>query len=631
MPNVLIPSVLVLSLASAVHSAAPMRVGMNVWFDSYWTGDLPFTDCMKSARHFKYTAVNDPGSQNDPYPFESSMQASAGFYQSLAVDSNGYPLQVPVMHNGTAYRPVTVMLNACKKSVYPVGTFTLVFEGSGRIVLGWDARDTIDATGGTTNHSFTVTRAALDAAPSTPASPYTRGIVLTIVRSEAADHIRNVRVILPGYADSWGHQPFTREWLAGLRPFNVVRFMDWCNANHSKVVRWGDRVTPNDFPQGVAAEDMRYDSSGGVAYEHMIDVCNLVNRDLWLCVPVWADTAYYRELARLVRTRLSPSLKLYLEWGNETWNGMFEGATRCQRAWDQQKLTDQWGTFLNWESYHAYFAAAMFHVFDEEFSGQSQRLVKVLAGQTGNFSGVMEKAMRAFKNPVYNPHNVRADALATTAYFSTWTAGSPPHFYSTADLQKHRDLADSEGLDYLAYEGGEDYLGWAQKQYHHDIYRQAFSTIQTYFTMFTQYCYVAMSWSMSSEPWGAKQYAAQPSSDAPKYRFLVDYLDSTNQWDLTEAFDPYGTSSITAQPVPRDLHSQLVVTHSSEPHRIHDLAGRLLFRAAGPTTAVRHIAPGVYVVKGIQNARLVTKCGTGLWARCITELPRTKFDTEGDE
>ncbi len=58
-----------------------------------------------------------------------------------------------------------------------------------------------------------------------------------------------------------------------------------------------------------------------MAYEWMIDLCNRTQRDMWVCVPHFADEHYMYQLACLIRDSLDPSLRCYAEWSNETWNG----------------------------------------------------------------------------------------------------------------------------------------------------------------------------------------------------------------------------------------------------------------------------------------------------------------------
>jgi hypothetical protein len=64
-------------------------------------------------------------------------------------------------------------------------------------------------------------------------------------------------------------------------------------------------------------------TQGALPYEICIAMCNAVNADCWLNIPVWANSftgngaAFWTGLAQLVQANLKPGLKCYLEIGNE--------------------------------------------------------------------------------------------------------------------------------------------------------------------------------------------------------------------------------------------------------------------------------------------------------------------------
>ena len=51
-----------------------------------------------------------------------------------------------------------------------------------------------------------------------------------------------------------------------------------------------------------------------------------------MCVPHFDDERYMYELGCLIRDQLDPSLKCYVEWSNETWNGIFKQSHYCNRT-----------------------------------------------------------------------------------------------------------------------------------------------------------------------------------------------------------------------------------------------------------------------------------------------------------
>ncbi|MEF3075157.1 hypothetical protein V2P20_08980 [Methylobacter sp. Wu1] len=90
---------------------------------------------------------------------------------------------------------------------------------------------------------------------------------------------------------------------------NTLRAMDmtWTNENYEEV--WADRMlTSNPF------------WGGRTPWEVIIDLGNTLKKDLWINVPVRAGNNYWTGLSTLLQSNLSQSIKLTLEYTNETWN-----------------------------------------------------------------------------------------------------------------------------------------------------------------------------------------------------------------------------------------------------------------------------------------------------------------------
>ena len=56
----------------------------------------------------------------------------------------------------------------------------------------------------------------------------------------------------------------------------------------------------------------------------MVDLCNRLKINPWLCVPHLASDDYVRRFAEIVKRDWDPPLKVYVEYSNEVWNGIFE-------------------------------------------------------------------------------------------------------------------------------------------------------------------------------------------------------------------------------------------------------------------------------------------------------------------
>jgi len=143
--------------------------------------------------------------------------------------------------------------------------------------------------------------------------------------SPAGSGFTNLHVIRPGYG---ADKPplFTDEFVHSLKPFAVLRFMDWLDTNHNPgfygdaghhVLNWSDRHVPDDATQAV------YGNKYGVAWEYVAELAKATGKDVWINIPVAATDDYVKNLAKLLKTQLPPKCNVYIEHSNEVWNFSF--------------------------------------------------------------------------------------------------------------------------------------------------------------------------------------------------------------------------------------------------------------------------------------------------------------------
>ena len=53
----------------------------------------------------------------------------------------------------------------------------------------------------------------------------------------------------------------------------------------------------------------------------MIELCNEAQKDMWINIPAMATPQFVQSLAQLIAAELDPNLNVYVEYGNEDWNG----------------------------------------------------------------------------------------------------------------------------------------------------------------------------------------------------------------------------------------------------------------------------------------------------------------------
>lgn len=525
------PRALVLTQNTTVQSqfgalpAPSMSIGVNLDGVEDWSTSWIFSDLFKRTRAWMTRATDSTG------PWDS------GFGFLATTDADGWPTQVP-FDPGTGDPPQ--FLHTILSIPNGNGDYTLSWSGSfsGRFVVGSSPWTSI--TPSMDEIAFTATSTDI--------------ITLEIHDTQPSDSVKDISIVR---SDNLPSPPtFEPLFQEKLSPFTTLRFMDWGRTNGSWVQQWSDRTSPLAYSQS---------QSVGVAPEIMIDLANSSGQDAWFCVPHQADDTYVRELARLIRDTLDPTLKAYIEYSNETWNTMFTQTTYVQDQGEALGLsTDRW---IAGHYFVALRSVQIFTLFDEEFGAESTRLVHVLASHVASTTTTNHR-IAGLNNPTINPNAVWPDALAVAPYFGPMytTANIPPNVPDyptvdeildtlipaeidavTANVQQQKIIADAQGLDFICYEAGQHILGIFgaendttltqiltsvnrdPRMYDHyitflDMLRDEGVSLCAAFSFCT-------SWGKWGS-WGSLEYLDQPLAEAPKYRALVEWGASDCPNDL---------------------------------------------------------------------------------------------------
>jgi len=400
-------------------------MGVNLTAVHDYTPEWRFVDVFKMSREWIPQVPGFGG------PFDTGVP--------LTLDANGWPL----LNAGEAAG--TLMLHELDGH-YPGGTYTVLYDGTGSITFGLDS-SVISSQPGEIKINVIQGNG---------------GIYLKIESSDQNDPIRNIRVIMPGFENTYQSEPFHPTFLERLEPYKFLRFMEWQRTNNQTMSDWAERPLVTDYTQTT---------SKGVALEYCVDLCNLTGKDGWFCVPHLYDDNSVREMARFLRDNLDPELKIYLEYSNEVWNGIYS----------QGQFSETQGLIAGLDpnsniagfKWYADRSVEIFQIFNQEFGASAdQRLVRVLGGQSANpFVGtsVMD----------HNNAAQFADGLAIAPYFAD-TFGFPDQAAITlgktvdeilADaevdilidtkqqIESNRDAAAQRGLALFAAEGGQRMAG----------------------------------------------------------------------------------------------------------------------------------------------------------------------------
>jgi hypothetical protein len=357
---------------------------------------------------------------------------------------------------------------------------------------------------------------------------------------------------------SWGgdnNQPFKTPWndfraeedpwnpdfLAEIKIYTCFRFMDWTKTNSPERSwergknwhrSWETRVKKTDPVQNP------------VAYEWMIDLCNRTGTNMWITVPHVADDHYVKSLAALIHEALDPNLKCYVEWSNETWNGMFtqaayvnrHGAELPESILSRYKLRDnQW---YRGQVYHAIRTLQVHKLFLDSFEGQRDRLVFILGGCMGH-AFYRDSHCWAINDAECNPHGIKPDAYALAPYIGhKLTPGSEDVFerFLRDEIPEKAarvetiatEVARLTGMKTVSYEGGQHLKHTDPKALidqrdprMYDVYLTMLEAYAPHMTHFNHYVHMGGSW-------GAKHSLGDPEDISPKYRALRDWAERNN-------------------------------------------------------------------------------------------------------
>jgi len=230
------------------------------------------------------------------------------------------------------------------------------------------------------------------------------------------------------------------EYLTWLSDLKMLRFMDWTATNGSNQVDWADRYVPDQAT--YSAEETVDNFFTGVPLEVCIDLANELGTDAWFCIPHQATDDYVTQMATLIRDRLNPALHIYIEYSNETWNGIFPQEWYAREQAHAILGTSSGDEYMQWAGYRA---AECMDIFATIFAGQTNRITRTAGGFFGHL-GLMDAYLDApdIIAAVGGDAPVNSfDAIGVTSYILT-------EYYGPEDNTNHDTLIatfDAEGAE----------------------------------------------------------------------------------------------------------------------------------------------------------------------------------------
>jgi len=522
-----------------VFPNAKSTLGTNLGEVIDYSPEFAFVDAFKMSR--PWISGRKGGSFDDGRPVSTDED---GWVTALLPDQE--------IHTLVLTPPASLSPDA-----YPSGLYTVLYEGDGDLSYRGAAilQPELSAPG-------------MDVIDCNP----TRGAIqLTITRTNPANPLRAIRVVMPGgvcandatkpcelevsgeaqcgagafcrpFTHVYEQQLFHPLFLERIRKYKALRYMDWMKTNDST------QESPANRPK---MSDARW-SVKGVPFEVLAELANRVEASPWFTLPHLATDDYVRELARLASRQVDPRLKIYLEHSNEVWNGIF---AQARYARDRGRALGLGTTDFEAQiRYHSKRSLEIFGLWTQGLGGTS-RLVRVM----GSWAAVpfMTEQILGYANAYQN-----TDAVAIAPYFGN-DLGNTAEFpestvqgYSLAQafekltqiflpravekLGEHLAAiaAVNSKIELVAYEGGQHLVGVNGVENNANV-NALFDAVNRAPEMKAVYADYLNRWKAGGGKlfvhfnncggytkfgrWGALESLLRPTS--PKYEALMQYID----------------------------------------------------------------------------------------------------------
>lgn len=540
--KILILSLLVFGLSAFANTPPNLKspLGMNTNEALEVDASIPFIDLFRYA-----------------LPFD---EARPWFTKgNVRFDKNGWPQNLNGGKAGTRF------LSHIPVKALPQGEYTVLYEGEGKIRYGASAK-LIKQSPGKDIIKLVPMPQKGQLYPSYTAT-------LFIEESNPRNYIKNIRILMPG--GICGNNPFKRvavdrqcaannflsfekhhknilfnpDFLNFMKDFKVIRFMNMAGITRNNISSWNDRPTLNKATWG-GKEGVR-----GVPLEVMIKLANILNVDPWFNIPHNADNSYIYNFSQMVKQRLKPNLRVYIEYTNEAWNSIFVPQAEHMKQTGYKLKLDK-NRNIAGSKYYSLKSVQIFKVWEKVFGG-TKRLVRVMGGMTTDTK--LTETLLGFQNAYKN-----VDAIAIGPYFhfpqkkmssirnvnDVFKAlNAPDNRYSIKNtlefVKKQAQVTKGFGVDLIAYEGGQHLV-------HHKTHTMTQGATPHLYKankdprMAQAYYQLLAGWKKAggklfipfSAPrpstwhgsWGVKEHITETLVQAPKYRALLGFSHGNPCW-----------------------------------------------------------------------------------------------------
>ncbi len=521
------------SSVTAVPLSSPLGINTNEIMEN--DASVPFVDLMKMAMPFE----------------EARPWLTKG---TVKYDKNGWPTFI-----AKGSQAGTRFLNDLPAGTIPDGFYTVLYQGEGILEYNHDARLVHRSAG----RDVILIQAGKDKK---------LRAILKIHATDPNNPLRNIRILLPGgicendqfkrvdkpsdcsgsrflpFETNYAGIIFNPDYLNYMKDFKVIRFMNMSGITRSPISQWSKRNTI-DKQTWSGKSGVR-----GAPVEIMVALANKLEADPWFNMPHKADDNYIRQFASVVKRELEPNLKVYIEYTNEAWNGVFNQTEYVKQKGLALKLDKN-----KHKAGYKYYSMRSVKIFDiwESVFGNTDNLVRVMGAWTP-YERLTDMLLS------YNDAYKKTDVLAIAPYFyPKLSTARRAHsvkdiFTSLYDVKEPNSIpnviklieaqakkAKQYGVQLVAYEGGQHLVDWDNRNIKLNP-TKLFIQANRSQRMEKAYTDLLNGWRDAggtlfvnfSAPrtaawygsWGTKEYLTQSLNHAPKHRSILSFIRNSPCW-----------------------------------------------------------------------------------------------------
>ena len=439
-------------------------------------------------------------------PFSNLMLQAGDWLDSFTARSDGYPASL---------NPGEQARVAVAEARYPAGSYRVSWQGDGSFSVGNQSFSGSDGNGS----------ANLDGESL---------VMLSITRTNPSNPLHDIKILAPGESGL-----FRSSYLRQLKPYGILRFMDWQRTNGS----FADPAPQLNCDNRTRIDSYSQGSRRGASVEVMVALANRTGAAPWFTIPHKADQSFISCIAQVVRDQLRNDLTPRFEYSNETWNPGFEQYHDLEAEGSNLGAGDG---YLGLQRMHARRHRQAMETIEAIMQGRD--FTKVISGQAAN-SWVMEQRLD-FENAA-----AQVEEIAIAPYLGLHDAFEPQEASRISQLnqselmaelsgkldsevkpwiESHQQLAAQQNKQLVAYEAGQHLAGEASNQQLTQLFTtanrsQAMGELyDRYFTLWDRLTgrapivhFTDVGPYTQFGSWGALESPDQHLSSSPKYQAIL--------------------------------------------------------------------------------------------------------------